>query len=55
MLSNAMHKGLILSFAALLGATSAAVSAADAALERAATALGVTGLKSIRYTGDGVG
>ena len=55
MLSNAMHKGLILSFAALLGATSAAVSAADAALERAATAMGATGLKSIRYSGDGIG
>ncbi len=55
MLGNIMHKGLILSFVALLGAMSTAVSAADAALERAATAMGATGLKSIRYSGDGVG
>ena len=30
-------------------------SAADAALERASTAMGATGLKSLRYTGDGIG
>ena len=55
MQSNAMRKGLILSLAALLGAASAGVSAADPALDRAATAMGATGLKSIRYSGDGVG
>jgi hypothetical protein len=32
-----------------------AANAADAALERAATAMGATGLKSLRYSGDGVG
>jgi len=55
MLSNAMHKGLILSFATFLAAASVSVRAADPMLERAAMAMGATGLKSIRYSGDGVG
>jgi len=53
MQSNAMHKGLLLSFAALFAVS--AVSAADPALDRAAAAMGAAGLKSIRYSGDGVG
>ncbi len=55
MLTNATRKGLILSFAVFLGSAPATAGAADAALERAAAAMGAGGLKSIRYAGDGVG
>ena len=55
MLSNAMHKWLIPPVAVLLGWMPALAGAADAALERAATAMGAGGLKSIRYSGDGIG
>ncbi len=44
----------VLVMALAIGSTGPA-SAADAALERAATAMGATNLKSLRYTGDGVG
>lgn len=50
----ALRKVLILAFAAL-GWMPEMVAAADAALERAATAMGASGLKSIRYAGDGIG
>jgi glyoxylase-like metal-dependent hydrolase (beta-lactamase superfamily II) len=42
-------------FARLLFLAPAIAMAADPALERAATAMGASGLKSIRYSGDGVG
>jgi glyoxylase-like metal-dependent hydrolase (beta-lactamase superfamily II) len=42
-------------FALLLFLAPAIAMAADPALERAATAMGASGLKSIRYSGDGVG
>jgi glyoxylase-like metal-dependent hydrolase (beta-lactamase superfamily II) len=54
MSNSALHKVWILSIVGL-GWMPAAVSAADAALERASTAMGAGGLKSIRYAGDGVG
>jgi hypothetical protein len=54
MSNSALHKALILSISGL-GWMPAAVSAADAALERASTAMGAGGLKSIRYAGDGIG
>ena len=54
MSNSALHKVLILSMVAI-GGMPAAVSAADAALERASTAMGAGGLKSIRYAGDGIG
>jgi glyoxylase-like metal-dependent hydrolase (beta-lactamase superfamily II) len=54
MSSQARSLGLILSIVALGWMPLAAV-AADPALERAAAAMGATGLKSLRYTGDGVG
>jgi glyoxylase-like metal-dependent hydrolase (beta-lactamase superfamily II) len=41
--------------AVAFGTLSGAACAADAALERASTAMGAGGLKSIRYAGDGVG
>ena len=55
MFENAMHKGFILIGAALLGGMATVANAADAALEKAAQAMGVTGLKSLRYSGDGIG
>ena len=42
-------------FALLLFLLPALAVAADPALERAATAMGASGLKSIRYSGDGIG
>jgi glyoxylase-like metal-dependent hydrolase (beta-lactamase superfamily II) len=54
MSTSALHKVLLLSIVAL-GWIPAAVIAADAALERASTAMGAGGLKSIRYAGDGIG
>jgi glyoxylase-like metal-dependent hydrolase (beta-lactamase superfamily II) len=50
-----MQKRFILAFAALLAAVATIASAADAALERAAQAMGANGLKTLRYSGDGVG
>ena len=55
MFMNVMHKGLIMICAGLMAAVPVPASAADAALERAATAMGTQGLKSLRYSGDGVG
>ena len=55
MSSNAMHKWLIPPVAILFGWMPALAGAADAALERAVTAMGAGGLKSIRYSGDGIG
>ena len=54
MSTSALHKVLILSIVAL-GWMPVAVFAADAALERASTAMGAGELKSIRYAGDGIG
>ena len=54
MLKNAMQ-GFILMSAVLLGGMPTVACAADAALERAAQAMGANGLKSLRYSGDGVG
>ena len=54
MSTSVLHKILILS-AVALGWMPAAVSAEDAVLERASTAMGAGGLKSIRYAGDGIG
>ena len=55
MVRNAMHKGFILICAGLLGAIATAANGADASLERAAQAMGANELKSLRYSGDGVG
>ena len=52
---NALHRGWIVVCAGLLGSMASVASAADAALERAAQAMGANGLKSLRYSGDGVG
>jgi glyoxylase-like metal-dependent hydrolase (beta-lactamase superfamily II) len=52
---KSMHKGFNLACAAQLCAVATVASAADAALERAAQAMGANGLKSLRYSGDGVG
>jgi len=54
MSNSALHKVWILSIVGS-GWMPAAAFAADAALERASTAMGAGGLKSIRYAGDGVG
>ncbi len=54
MSTSVLHKVLIVSIVAL-GWMPAAVFAEDAALERASTAMGAGGLKSIRYAGDGIG
>jgi glyoxylase-like metal-dependent hydrolase (beta-lactamase superfamily II) len=55
MFQHAMYKGFILFCAGLLGSMAPVAGAADAALERVAGALGTKGLKSLRYSGDGVG
>ncbi len=55
MLANAFQTRLTAVFAVLLGLAPVVASAADATLERAAAAMGVSTLKSIRYSGDGVG
>jgi glyoxylase-like metal-dependent hydrolase (beta-lactamase superfamily II) len=55
MLMSTMHKTAALICAGLVALLPAVAHAADAALERAATAMGTTGLKSLRYSGDGVG
>ena len=49
-----LHGRWILSIVAM-GFLSAVALAADPALEPAATAMGANGLKSLRYTGDGIG
>jgi len=54
MVPNRMHARSTM-FALLLFLAPAIAMAADPALERAATAMGASGLKSIRYSGDGVG
>jgi len=54
MSTTALRKVLLLAFVVLLGMPGAVV-AADAALERSSTAMGASDLKSIRYTGDGIG
>src|SRR6186997_640659 len=54
MMPNRMHARSTM-FALLLFLAPAIAMAADPALERAATAMGAAGLKSIRYSGDGVG
>ena len=50
-----MHRIAVLSFAALSGWLPSAAEAADPALERAASAMGATNLKTLRYAGDGTG
>jgi len=55
MSNRAQPPVLILSIIAALAWLPAVAGAADPALERAATAMGATGLKSLRYSGDGVG
>ena len=55
MFSNALQKGLFLHVVVLLSWLPASAGAADAALDRAATAMGADALKSIRYSGDGIG
>src|SRR6185295_12648309 len=54
MVPNRMHARSTM-FALLLFLAPAIAMAADPALDRAATAMGASGLKSIRYSGDGVG
>ena len=54
MVPNRMHARSTM-FALLLFLAPAIAMAAEPALERAATAMGASGLKSIRYSGDGVG
>ena len=55
MVTNPMYRQTTTMFALLLFLAPAIAMAADPALERAATAMGASGLKSIRYSGDGVG
>ena len=55
MVTNPMYRHTTTMFALLLFLAPAIAMAADPALERAATAMGASGLKSIRYSGDGVG
>ena len=55
MANSAMHKRLLLLVAVLLASLPVVAGAADAALERAVTAMGAGDLKSIRYSGDGIG
>ena len=55
MVANPMYRHTTTMFALLLFLAPAIAMAADPALERAATAMGASGLKSIRYSGDGVG
>ena len=52
---RARTPGLIISIVAALAWLPVVADAADPALERAATAMGASGLKSLRYTGDGDG
>jgi glyoxylase-like metal-dependent hydrolase (beta-lactamase superfamily II) len=55
MFKTTMHRVLMAFAAVVLGALPEAASAADPALEHAATAMGAGALKSIRYSGDGIG
>src|SRR5262245_30299657 len=55
MFENAIYKGLILICAGVIASMANVASAADPVLEQAASAMGAKGLKSLRYSGDGVG